>query len=78
MLIGLDGMEEAWNRARMESGRRAGKAGGISGALFMGSPVFGSVSIVRRAGDIFGKRWSGGFGLRGWVHAIPALRQKAG
>ena len=62
---GVDGTEEAWNPARMESGRTPGKAGGISGVLFMGSPVFGSVSIVRREGTIFGKRWIAAFGFRG-------------
>ena len=54
---GVDGMGVAWNRVRIESGRRAGKAGEILGVVFMGSRFFGSVSIVRREGDIFGKRW---------------------
>ena len=62
MLPGVDGMETAWNLACMEFGRRAGKAGGISGADFMGSPGFGSVFIVRREGEIFGKRWLEGMG----------------
>ena len=61
LFFGLDGM--AWNRVCMESGRLAERAGGISRMVCMGSPVFGSVSIVRREGGIFGKRWIADFGF---------------
>ena len=62
MFRGVDRMEAAWNLSCLGSRSRAGKVDGISEAVFMGSPGFGSVFIVRREGEIFGKGWIEGLG----------------